>query len=179
MKIDVRHNLGNVELFYKTLSGNVKSKALVRTLNRTATTVRAEASRQIRERYNLKSASAKERILVRNATAETLKAVIAASGRPIPIAEFSARQSSRGARFTIIKGKPQTLAHAFVATMRSGHRGVYQRRGSKRLPIAEKYTIGVPQMFTQRKILAALVTVAEERFPRVFEQEARYYLSKG
>jgi hypothetical protein len=38
---------------------------------------------------------------------------------------------------------------AFIATMRSGHRGVFERKGSKRLPIRELRSKPIPQLFRQ------------------------------
>jgi len=47
----------------------------------------------------------------------------------------------------IIKGKETILKNAFVATMKSGHKGIFVREGKARLPILEKKAVSVRHMF--------------------------------
>ena len=192
ISINVNHTLGEAALFYKTLPQNLTDKAMVRALNRTAITVRAEASRRIRERYNLKSRVLKDQIRIRNATKAELHAVVQASGRPIPLVEFDARRGAAGATVRVGRTR-KTVSHAFIATMKSGHRGVFLRveKGSRKyrstrvnksgadLPVAELFGPSLPQAFTSKQVMSAIVAAARTRFPKAFEQEARFYLSKA
>lgn len=52
-------------------------------------------------------------------------------------------------RVNILKSQITTLESAFVATMKNGHIGIFERLGSKRLPILEKRTITPQSMFKQ------------------------------
>jgi len=192
ISINVNHTLDKAILYYKTLPANLTEKAMVRALNRTATTVRAEAARRIRERYNLKSRVLKDQIRIRNATKAELRAVVQASGRPIPLVEFDARSGATGATVRVSRVR-KPVAHAFIATMKSGHRGVFLRvekgsrkyrnqrvrKGGSDLPVAELFGPSLPQAFTSKQVMDAIVAAARERFPKAFEQEARYYLSKA
>ena len=192
ISINVNHTLGEAALFYKTLPQNLTDKAMVRALNRTAITVRAEASRRIRERYNLKSRVLKDQIRIRNATRAELRAVVQASGRPIPLVEFDARRGASGATVRVSRTR-KTVSHAFIPTMKSGHRGVFLRvekgsrqyrntrvrKGGSDLPVAELFGPSLPQAFTSKQVMAAIVAAARQRFPKAFEQEARFYLSKA
>ncbi len=49
-----------------------------------------------------------------------------AAGR-IPLYAFGARETKRGVRYAITKGKTKKVPHAFIATMKSTHTGVFLR----------------------------------------------------
>jgi len=153
--------------------------AVVRALNRTATTVRAEAARDIHEEYaGLKISAIKDRIDIQKATKVTLRTIISVSGRPIPIVEFDARQTAAGVTVKV-KGARKLLRGAFIATMPSGHIGVFYRRGfaghrAGRLPIDQVFSISLPTAFSNKKVFDAVVRAAKERFPAALAQEARY-----
>lgn len=52
-------------------------------------------------------------------------------------------------RIKILKSQITTLESAFIATMPNGHKGIFQRYNSKRLPMLEKRTIAPASMFEQ------------------------------
>jgi hypothetical protein len=84
---------------------------------------------------------------LKRASAGTLQGEVNATGKAaaklIPVIQLQARQVGRGPnvpggvtfRFA---GVGKTLPNAFIATMRSGHRGVFSRTGKRRLPIVEE-----------------------------------------
>jgi hypothetical protein len=179
IRIDVRDNLKGVALRYQRLGTDVRDKALVRALNRTATTVRAEASREIRKQYNLKSRVVKDQIRITRANRATLTAVIQASGRPIPLIEFDARWNRRMKGASVrVKHERKVVRGAFIATMPGGHRGVFVRKGDRRLPIRQLFSISLPTAFTQKQVTAAIVAAAQARFPVAIEQEMKFALSR-
>jgi len=57
--------------------------------------------------------------------------------------------SQNKVRIKILKSQITTLESAFIATMPNGHKGIFQRYNSKRLPILEKRTIAPASMFEQ------------------------------
>lgn len=76
-------------------------------------------------------------------------------------------QTGRGARAGRL-----SFPGAFVATMRSGHQGVFRRVGAARLPIQEEsLDIDTP---AHRAILDAWAARAEERLANVLGQELNY-----
>jgi hypothetical protein len=113
-------------------------KAIPRALNKTATTARADAARRIASvGYKIKIAALKRAISIRKANASELRAVLKATGRPIPLIAYGARQTKQGVSIAVLNGRKQ-LEHAFIATMKSGHKSVFLRfdqataRGFKR-----------------------------------------------
>jgi hypothetical protein len=59
------------------------------------------------------------------------------SGEPVPLVAYPHRQTKKGVSVEVNRGKRTLLKGAFVATMRSGHKGVFRREGKARLPIEE------------------------------------------
>lgn len=182
-KFEVRHNLHDALLSYDNLPSQYVGQAAARTLNRTAITVRAEAARLIGRTYNMKITAAKGQMEIRRATQYDLRAIISVSGRPIPLIEFDARQIRRGVSVKV-KGERKMVTHAFLATMRSGHQGVFVRIGQPgdlvdRLPIKQLFALSLPVAFTQKQIMDALLAVASGRFAEVLPQEARFVLLKA
>lgn len=173
--IDVKTDLRQTALNLRVTAGKVIDAAAVRALNRTATTVRAEASRRIRERYNLKAAVIKEDLRIWRAQRGRLESQVIARGRPIRLIDFGARQVKTGVSVQVVRGRGRkTIGGAFVARMKSGLVGVFERRGKARLPIDQLYSIGVPAMFSQQQILKALRGVAGDRFRRELARELKF-----
>ena len=191
--IDIRHDLGKLSAELGLLPRE-QLAAVVRSLNRTLTTVRAEAARKIAQDYGIKVGGAKKSLRIETASRTQLKGAVVASGRPLPLVVFSARQTGRGVSVKVTGRK--TIPHAFIAAMKSGHRGVFvrsrstkplvfrhgkgsrMRRTGRDLPISELFSVSVPAAFAQRKVSEALIAVARRRFAEVFVQEARFRLSK-
>lgn len=162
-------------------------KAIPRALNKTATTARAEAAREIKSAgYGLKIAAIKKSITVVRANSTQLRAIVRASGRPIPLIEYGARQTRPGVTVTVLNGR-KLIKGAFIATMPTGHRGVFVRNAATRkrvvrngrvtssgLPIRELYGPSVPQAFANTVVQAALESAIRQRFPEVLRQELRF-----
>jgi hypothetical protein len=202
INIDVRADLRQVAARF---SGEVQAQmrpAIVRALNRTATTTRGQASREIRAVYNIKASAIREQIKLIRARRDNLTALLVASGKRIPLVDFTGQilPSARTRKPVYVRvkraGGRKIVRHAFIAKMASGHIGVFLRkqpgspnfapvyrsgrirsRGSD-LPIAELSTLSLPQAFTNKQVLVALERVARTRFPLEFERELRFRASR-
>jgi hypothetical protein len=58
-------------------------------------------------------------------------------GEPVPLVAYPFRQTKKGVSVEINKGKRTIIKGSFVASMKSGHKGVFVRKGKARLPIKE------------------------------------------
>ena len=88
-----------------------------------------EAAGLIARRTGLKSATVKARIYYDPVRVGQYQVTVRSSRKPIPLIEFpSVRQAAAGVR-TGAWGRSQIIGSAFIATMPSGHRGVYRRTG--------------------------------------------------
>lgn len=174
-------------------------QAVSRALNKTARTVTAKTARLIRDTgYNIPVRDIKQSLNTKPASAENLGALVTASGRPIPLIRYGAREQRRpggGVSVKVLRGK-KFIRGAFIATMPTGHRGVFIRVGSAAhtllsagrqrvvqrgktsykhgLPIEELYGPSIPIAFVNQKVSAAMVGVARERFPIVLKQELNF-----
>lgn len=134
--------------------------AAARALNKSLTTARAVMARNISSDVGLKVGVVKEQIRTEAATKDTLTARLTVSGARMPLIDFHARgpEPSRGRGRGVtarLKGGKGRYPHAFIATMRSGHRGVFQRVRRSRLPITELHGPSLPMVF-QKHIPAGL-----------------------
>jgi len=174
LSIDVRSDLDRAVARLAVESKREVDLATVRALNRAATSTRAEAARRIRAAYNIKVGTARDQMRIERANRNRLVAEIVVSGRPIPLVEFAARQVRAGVTVQVKRGARKLRAGAFIATMRTGHRGVFERKGKRRLPIKELFSLSLPSMFTQKQIREAVERVALERFGIELRRELRY-----
>ena len=72
-------------------------------------------------------------------------------------------------------GGRKLIAGAFIANQ---GRTVFIRKAGQGRAITPVETIDVPQMFNTRRINEAVRQIIVERFPRIFENEARYFVNK-
>jgi hypothetical protein len=152
-------------------------------LNRTATSVRAEAVRKIRERRALPAATVRDALTIRRAIKGYLVAEIVASGKPIPLRDYSARAGKKGVTVKVSrqggrKGPVRKFGNkAFALAKAGGH--VFVRTGPRRLPIQKLFGPSIPGTFLRKEVLAALRTVAVTMFPKRLAEAARYARPRG
>lgn len=137
--------------------------------------MRAEGSRRIRERKAMKVAAINKALtLIFPNGKQQLLWKLKASGAVVPLAAFPHRQTKRGVAVEVNRGSRSLVPSAFVAQMRSGHAGIFLRRGKPRLPIREAFTTRVADAF--RDALPAVTergrTVFASTFTRVLPLEA-------
>jgi len=144
MHLDVK-NLGRL-----TSLGIQFPKASARALNKTMLHVRTQAVRSVTEKYRIKAADVKSHMKpTRKATGGSLRATFRSIGRRISLVYFGATQKRTwpGARVKMYRrGAREVIPHGFIATMPSGHKGVFLRKAGESLPIVERTGPAVPQM---------------------------------
>lgn len=123
-----------------------------RALNRAGASMKTLAVREIANDLGVKQMDIRDRIGVREATPDRLEVLLSASPRRIPIIDFNARgpEPSRGRGTGVrarIGGSAANYPKAFIATMKSGHRGVFSRSTTARLPIYEMFGPSVWKVF--------------------------------
>lgn len=186
LKINVKADISNALAKLERVRDDVREKAIVRALNKTADQVKVQAAREIRDAgYNLKVAKIKQAITIRRASKSELVAVVRASGRPIGLINYGARQLKTGVSVQV-KGGRKVIKGAFIATMPSGHRGVFVRKGKGHkkvgtgrtawhgLPIDELFGPSIPSVFLNQVVQDALQSAIREKFPQIFQHELDY-----
>lgn len=124
-------------------SGPFKA-ALKRALRKAGSTalrdMRSEASKRIRARKRIRPSYIHKALTLRRAKGGDIGAMewaVEVSGEPVPLVAYPHRQTKKGVTVEVNRGKRTLVAGSFKATMKSGHQGVFKRRGKARLPIQE------------------------------------------
>lgn len=105
--------------------------------------MKAEASRRIRARKRVKITEIDKTMRLIYPTrkeASQLQWALGIMGEVMPAASFPYRRTKQGVVVEINVGKRALIRHAFVATMKSGHTGIFLRKGQEQLPIKEAFT---------------------------------------
>lgn len=146
--------------------GDMKSKTpkvIKDALNRTAKQARTDLRRKAQETYTVKAGKFNKDMTIQNATTGNLTAIIKSTGTPMPITSYRTSMTKRaGGKAQILTAgslKPLQKGNikAFKATMKSGHSGMFQRKGKERLPIKELYSNSVPVMIGNEKRVYGVV----------------------
>jgi hypothetical protein len=166
---------------------------IARVINRTATSVRAVMAREIAKDIGLPVGPIKDALKVQSAIpqADDIRARISVSGAKIPLAKFHASgplpSRGRGTVSARIGGTRKRYEGAFLAQMRSGHIGVFRRKGpstrksrgawSPNLPIVELKGPSLPQVFA--KYVPLGIARGQEQLVKNLEHEVGFALAQA
>lgn len=187
IKLNVQVEIDRALNRLASIPREVESKAVPRALNKMADQVKVQAAREIRDAgYGLKVAAIKKAIGIKRANAGAVVAVVKATGQPVAIINYSARPVKNGVTVSVKNGR-KLIRGAFIATMPSGHTGVYERVGDRHkkvtrngkaqwrgLPIKEVYGPSIPSAFMNDKVQSALLDAVHEKFPKLLQHEIEY-----
>lgn len=108
-KKSIQEAINKIQKQYSNVSGDILNQAVSRALNRTAYVGRTEANKNIRQKYNISASRINNEIKTRNSTRSRLTASINASGAPLSLNTFGAKQEgSRGTTSFDRKGNAST-----------------------------------------------------------------------
>jgi hypothetical protein len=170
IEADITSSLRDLE----RLEGQLKHRVLGRVLNRTATGVRTDVSRHIRSILNVRAQDVNKRLSIRRAARGEGTADIVIGARGLPLLAFGARQTRKGVSVKVLRrGGRKLVRGAFIATMKSGHRGVFVRRGAKALPIDERFGEMPAQTILRPNVIAEVSEKARARFERELAHELK------
>lgn len=158
-------------------------KAVSRAINRAADTARTEMARKVRETYYVNYGDVLATVSIDRARAGQLSARITSRGHALSLIKFrvTPNRPQPRRRIPIVvrvkRGEGGPLRRAFVAQMRSGHLGVFERAGKARTPIDGLYGPPVPQMignpsvtaYVEEKALARLDDRLDHEISRMLE----------
>lgn len=132
-------------------------------------------------------------IIKASASGQTHNARVDITGNPIGLAKFkhkfkkpkkSKNGMSPGSLSVIVGQKTITFQHAFVATMKSGHVGIFERQrgvltSSGREKLQELFGPSIPQFGGRKHITDTVKAKAHERFETRFNQQMERWLNKS
>lgn len=140
---------------------------------------------KIQKTYIVKK-KVKSRIKIVKASLRKLSASVETQGRPNALPYFKirahqkpVRKGSAPAKAQVMKdGSLKPIDKAFVATMKNGHKGVWQRLTKKREPLKQLYGPGASQMLANKKVTSDMEKEMEKRFEKEVEKEAGKVFAK-
>lgn len=128
------------------LVGGLHNGPVVRALRKAGGTalrdMRSETHKRVRARKRIRVAAIRQALKLNRASGtriEDLEWSVVVTGKPIRLVDYPHRQNKKGVSVAVNKGKRSVVKGAFIATMKSGHKGVFVRRGNRRLPIDERF----------------------------------------
>ncbi len=156
-----------------------------RAVNHTARKARTRIVQELRRRLKMRSTDIRKDVTLRRASYANPEARIRIGGKPIPLVRFQARQTARGVTYRQPSTGRRVLSpHSFIATMRTGHRGVFRRRraGGKRvgrLPINELTGKSLLGLFEAAPALArGIMAETSIELERRLDHEVRHLLER-
>ncbi|WP_168464788.1 phage tail protein [Wolbachia endosymbiont of Ctenocephalides felis wCfeT] len=167
LNIEVDHSIDKVIQDVNASKAKVESAAM-KALNKTALWLKVQASKEISQEKQIKQSLIRKRLRIIKASKSSVNALVKASLYGIKVGKLgSMRQTMIGA-----KVGSRMFQGAFIATMKSGHTGIFKRRGRTSLPIDE---ILLPLEPEASKIIKELVTQEVEKvFEKFFHRELNY-----
>ena len=163
LQIDTDEELARVMRQLKTLPQQLGApNVLKNALNSTARKVRRQIIKDSKGRYALKEKKAlQSESKILSASASTLEAAVLAKGPMRDIMDFMTKpntDTAAAAAKVLNSGAMKPLEagglKAFIATFRSGHTAIVQRRGAERLPVKKLLSPAVPHMMGNEEVRA-------------------------
>lgn len=185
--------------------GGEANQAMMRAINRTLDGVNTDAARAIATELNLTQANIKKNFSKFTATRASVKGTWRSKGKPVKLIDYGAIQVAGGVAVKIKKNRPKKIIkHAFVTTMKSKHKGAFQRTTDKvgtgrpigntatlhlnfpgrwerkyRLPIKELHGPRVEDILENPPVMGDTLEKASVRLNARLEHEVNYILTKA
>lgn len=156
-------------------------KLIAESMNRAVGAMQTEVLRGIAKRYNLTQIQVRKHVSVHKASANSFAADVTISDSiktawhlyDFKVSPRRVQRRSKGVKVSVLRSGGVSMVHSFIAQMRSGHIGVFERtREARRAPIknSDKGTVSpIKELFSPTPAVMASQSVVEK------EVEARGY----
>lgn len=180
MNLTIQMDMKPVSHMMKHISKQILPVATARALNKTVQAGQTVAVKQIAKHIGVKQTLVRKALHLTKAWRSKHVAVLnVISKKRLTLLQIdpNAKQNSQGVKYRSSMGS-KLLPHTFIATMKSGHRGIYARLGSKRLPIVELQGPSIAHVFMQPTIQTAIHQIVAERWPTNMTHEIQFALQR-
>jgi hypothetical protein len=180
LEVSVTDNVKDVLSSLNELERQAIPKAVVRSLNRTVSSVNTQANRRIAKVMGTTVGTVKSRITLLKANSSRWIASLKAGGRPFRLAHFKPRQTKQGVT-AAAWGKRKVYKHTFLATVKAGDtgvQGVFVRTGKKRLPIKQLWGPSVPTTFREPEVQTLMSDTAQTQFDKELKRNLDFYAKR-
>lgn len=153
-------------------------RAISAAINRGLSHTKTQAFRQVKTVYAVKQNALNDatKTGVQKASTGNLAGYVSFSGVKIPLYKFKVSpkepHTGRKVKAAVMKeGGGAIFDNAFIAKMKNGHTGIFERITSKRLPIKEIMGLSAAQMVQNEIIIDNLYEAAQEKVEERLEHE--------
>lgn len=197
MKISITTNFPAVQRQLQAMQAEVGNRAVVSALNKTAAQAKTSMSREIRAEFRMSASDVNRSLMVKQARATggsvnfsaELSSISKRGKRSLNMINFmessvtlaQARKRSKAGKLEQLHvqikraGGKKALGSAFIG---NEGRTIFVRTGKGRLPIKGLQTIDVASMFNTRRVNARVLKMIHDRFPELFEHEAKFFTDR-
>lgn len=185
IEVDAR-GIEQAQELLKDIPGATK-KAVSTALRKSLRNAKKEAVKKVRERYTIRKAGYVSRTI--KMKVENMTGILSSKGPVNDLSYFKTnpktvpkRRPPKGKYLysQVVKGQGGTIAHAFLARMKSGHVGVFQRAGhgasNASLPISKLAGPSTPQMLSSPSVTEFIAKKMLERMDKNLEHEIDAFL---
>ncbi len=185
IEVDAR-GIEQAQELLKDIPGATK-KAVSTALRKSLRNAKKEAVKKVRERYTIRKAGYVSRTI--KMKVENMTGILSSKGPVNDLSYFKTnpktvpkRRPPKGKYLysQVVKGQGGTIAHAFLARMKSGHAGVFQRAGhgasNASLPISKLAGPSTPQMLGSPSVTEFIAKKMLERMDKNLEHEIDAFL---
>ena len=185
IEVDAR-GIEQAQELLKDIPGATK-KAVSTALRKSLRNAKKEAVKKVRERYTIRKAGYVSRTI--KMKVENMTGILSSKGPVNDLSYFKTnpktvpkRRPPKGKYLysQVVKGQGGTIAHAFLARLKSGHVGVFQRAGhgasNASLPISKLAGPSTPQMLGSPSVTEFIAKKMLERMDKNLEHEIDAFL---
>ena len=171
LKLTDNHETDDIIAAFEATKIQVET-ALMRALNKTALWLKSQSVKEISKEKALKQKLIRKRLHVLKSNRKPLVVRVIASLHGVKAHQMGhLRQTRTGA-----KAGKRHFKGAFVATMPTGHTGIYKRKGRKKLPIRE--VVFPLEPVASNVIKAVTDDKAAQQFNKLFTHEMQFITSR-
>lgn len=168
----------NLDKAQRLLSGikNGVERATSSAINRSITTIKKDLKKDVTTNYAITSTEVEKTLSVKRANFKTPIGYIRAKSPRLSLYKFFKTKKADGTLLVRVKkrekrkeviGKTNLYGRPFLAIMKNGHRGIFQRKGkSRESTIQDLKTVSIPQMLGTETVQEYV----ENKAPKILEK---------
>lgn len=167
--------------------------AASRAINETIRKSRTQIGRAVREVYNIRQADLYKTFRMSFSTpGNSPSGMLISISNRFPLFVFGVvARKTQNVVVEVRKGAKVEVQHGFMAIMDSGHVGIFERYGNKRImqsgayagykkqPIREMFTGAASEMINAAKTEKLVMEAAEKTLATAIDRQIKYWLAKG
>lgn len=178
--IVVDANMRPLQAFGKKVPRAVKA-ALRKAGSTALRDMRSDASKRVRKRKKIRAKYVRGALVLgrpKGGNIDRWEWRVDVRADPVPLIAYPHRQTKKGISVEVNRGKRTLIKGAFLATMKSGHRGIFIRRGEARLPIRELLGSRPADALLHEGEAAGALEVGQRKFSETFARLLPIELAK-